>query len=123
MKIPAIQIKNLSIGYSGSRQARLPQARLPVAENLSATIYSGELTCLLGANGVGKSTLLRTLSAFQPQLSGEVSIFGKLIESYSGKELSQIIGIVLTEKVDVRDMTVRDLISLERNPYTGFGAS
>jgi len=120
MKIPAIQIKNLSIGYSGSRQARLPQARLPVAENLSATIYSGELTCLLGANGVGKSTLLRTLSAFQPQLSGEVSIFGKLIESYSGKELSQIIGIVLTEKVDVRDMTVRDLISLGRNPYTGF---
>jgi len=110
MQTPAIQINNLSIGYSLK----------PVAENLSATIFSGELTCLLGANGVGKSTLLRTLSGFFPQLSGEIFIFGKPIESYSGKELSQTIGIVLTEKVDVRDMTVHDLISLGRNPYTGF---
>jgi len=114
MKNTAIQIKNLSIGYS------VKQGTKPVAADLNATIYSGELTCLLGANGVGKSTLLRTLSGFQPQLSGEISIFGKPIESYSGKELSQTVGIVLTEKVDIRDMTVRDLISLGRNPYTGF---
>ena len=110
MLIPDIQIKNLTIGYSEN----------PVVEDLNAAIYSGELTCLLGANGVGKSTLLRTLSGFQPKLSGEISLFGKSLESYSSKQLSQIIGIVLTEKVDIRDMTVRDLISLGRNPYTGF---
>ncbi|GHT62889.1 iron(III) ABC transporter ATP-binding protein [Bacteroidia bacterium] len=114
MENTAIQIKNLSIGYRDKQGAKC------IAAGLNAAIHSGELTCLLGANGVGKSTLLRTLSGFQPKLSGEISIFGKPLESYSGKELSQTIGIVLTEKVDVRDMTVRDLISLGRNPYTGF---
>jgi iron complex transport system ATP-binding protein len=110
----AIQIKNLSIGYLTKREAKT------IAATLNAIIHSGELTCLLGANGAGKSTLLRTLSGFQPPLSGEISIFGKPIKSYSGKKLSQTIGIVLTEKPDVRDMTVRDLVSLGRNPYTGF---
>jgi iron complex transport system ATP-binding protein len=110
----AIQIKNLSIGYSAKQEKK------NIAVELNAVIYSGELTCLLGANGVGKSTLLRTLSGFQPKLAGEISIFGEQIESYSGKKLSQTIGIVLTEKPDIRDMTVRDLVSLGRNPYTGF---
>lgn len=114
MKTTAIQIKNLSIGYPGKHKIK------PVIADLNAVIYSGELTCLLGANGVGKSTLLRTLSGFQPQLTGEIFISGKPIETYSGKELSQTVGIVLTEKVDIRDMTVWDLISLGRNPYTGF---
>jgi iron complex transport system ATP-binding protein len=114
MEKTAIQLKNLSIGYLNKQGAKV------IATDINATIYSGELTCLLGANGVGKSTLLRTLSGFQPKLSGEISVFGKSVESFSGKELSQTIGIVLTEKIDVRDMTVRDLISLGRNPYTGF---
>jgi iron complex transport system ATP-binding protein len=114
MENTAIQIRNLSIGYSAK------QERKNIATKLNAVIHSGELTCLLGANGVGKSTLLRTLSGFQPQLAGEISIFGKPIESYSGKKLSQTIGVVLTEKPDIRDMTARDLISLGRNPYTGF---
>ena len=52
-----IQIRDLSIGYTGKNQVKV------VASGITATIYSGELTCLLGANGVGKSTLLRTLSA------------------------------------------------------------
>lgn len=109
MKNIAVQIKNLLIGY-----------QKPVSTELNAVIHSGELTCLLGANGAGKSTLLRTLSGFHPKLAGEISIFGRPIESYSGKKLSQTIGIVLTEKPDIRDMSVRDLVSLGRNPYTGF---
>jgi iron complex transport system ATP-binding protein len=109
-----IEIKNLSIGYRTKNRVRL------VAENLRSTIQSGELTCLLGANGVGKSTLLRTLSGFQPPLSGEIFIARKEIRAYSKKELARIIGVVLTEKVDVRDMSVTELIALGRSPYTGF---
>ena len=56
-----IQLRQLSIGYPSKRGVRV------VAEGISGAIRSGELTCLLGANGVGKSTLLRTLSAFQPK--------------------------------------------------------
>jgi iron complex transport system ATP-binding protein len=114
MKNIAVRIKNLATGFLAKRK------KITVTAELNADIYSGELTCLLGANGTGKSTLLRTLSGFQPPLAGEISIFGTPIKSYSVKKLSQTVGIVLTEKPDVRDMTVRELVGLGRNPYTGF---
>ncbi|MCF0160561.1 MAG: ATP-binding cassette domain-containing protein, partial [Bacteroidaceae bacterium] len=61
-----IQLQNLSIGYSRKSSVKV------VAENINASLLRGELTCLVGVNGVGKSTLLRTLSAFIPVLSGQV---------------------------------------------------
>ena len=109
-----IQIQQLSIGYPSKRGVRV------VAEGISGAIRSGELTCLLGANGVGKSTLLRTLSAFQPKIGGEVLIQGRDLSGYTDKELSRLIGVVLTEKLDIRNMTVRELVSLGRSPYTDF---
>ena len=74
-----IEIRNLSIGYSSKKNKKI------VAENINSSIYSKELTCLLGANGIGKSTLMRTLSAFQPKLSGDIYIKGKEIEDYTEK--------------------------------------
>jgi len=91
-----------------------------VASALTAALRKGELTCLLGPNGIGKSTLLRTLSAFQPKLGGSVGINGREISDYNDKELSRLIGVVLTEKPDVQQMTVRELVELGRSPYTGF---
>ena len=114
MKSKTIEIRNLSIGYKVKNQVNF------VAKNLNSAIYSGELTCLLGANGVGKSTLLRTLSCFQPKLEGEILIQGKEIETYTSKEISKVIGVVLTEKVDVRDMTTTELVSMGRIPHTDF---
>lgn len=109
-----IQLKGLAIGYKEKNNAKV------VAKDICTGINGGELTCLLGANGVGKSTLLRTLSAFQPKLGGEIDIMGREIGSYSDKELSRTIGVVLTEKCDVRNMTSRELIEMGRSPYTGF---
>lgn len=117
MKQETINIKHLSIGYPGKTDVKV------VADGINAGINSGELTCLLGANGVGKSTLLRTLSAFQPKLGGEIHIGGKEIGNYSDKELSTVISVVLTEKCDVHHMTVSELVSLGRSPYTGFWGS
>ena len=114
MNNETIQLKDLSIGYQTKHNVKT------VAAGINGAIRSGELTCLLGANGVGKSTLLRTLSAFQPQISGEIFISGKEITSFTDKELSKLIGVVLTEKPDVRNMSVRELVSLGRSPYTGF---
>ena len=91
-----------------------------VATDINGTIRSGELTCLLGANGVGKSTLVKTLSSFQPRTSGEILLEGRDLADYSDKQLSRLIGVVLTEKPDVRNMSVRELVSLGRSPYTGF---
>ena len=120
MNSETIQLRNLSIGYTTKHGVRV------VAEGINGAIRSGELTCLLGPNGVGKSTLLRTLSAFQPILAGDVMINNPLtshlspLTSYTDKELSKLIGVVLTEKPDVRNMSVRELVSLGRSPYTGF---
>ncbi len=109
-----IEIKDLSIGYSVKRSAKV------VAGPITSTIFSGELTCLLGANGIGKSTLLKTLTAFLPGLSGEIFIRGREINTYSEKKLATLVGVVLTEKPDIKNMTVRELVGLGRSPYTGF---
>lgn len=121
MNSETITLQNLSIGY----RVKNHDTRV-VASGINACIKRGELTCLLGANGVGKSTLLRTLSAFQPALAGDIIIYNPLtfhslpLTSYSDKELSRVIGVVLTEKPDIRNMSVRELVALGRSPYTGF---
>lgn len=114
MRQDTIHINGLSIGYRSKNSTK------QVAKDISSTIYSGELTCLLGANGVGKSTLLRTLSGFQPKLGGEILVLGKDLDTYSDKALSTMIGVVLTDKCDIRNMLVRELIGMGRSPYTGF---
>ncbi len=114
MKERSIYIDNLAIGYRDKSKNNL------VAEHITGNIFRGELTCLLGANGVGKSTLLRTLSAFQPKLSGHIFLREKEINSYTEKELSNLIAVVLTEKCEIKNMTARELIGLGRSPYTGF---
>ena len=79
MKQGNVALSQLRIGYQGKKDVKT------VAENINATIRQGELTCLLGANGVGKSTLLRTLSAFEPKLGGSIMIDGHEINEYSSK--------------------------------------
>lgn len=113
-KKQTIILQNLSIGYMSKKSKKL------VASDLSCSVWSGELTCLLGSNGVGKSTLLRTLCAFQPKLAGHILINGKDISSYREKELAKLISVVLTERFSIRNMTAKELISMGRSPYTGF---
>ena len=80
--------------------------RTVIHENLDFTLYSGELTCLLGCNGAGKSTLLRSLTASQPILGGELLLMGKRLEEYTERERSKNIGIVLTERTQSGGLTV-----------------
>jgi iron complex transport system ATP-binding protein len=105
-----VVIKGLSIGY----------VKKVVADNINASIKQGELTCLLGANGVGKSTLLKTLSGFLDKLEGKISILGKELDAYTPKELSTVMGVVLTDKYDIRNMSVREIVGMGRSPYTSF---
>ncbi|MBQ2459523.1 MAG: ABC transporter ATP-binding protein, partial [Bacteroidaceae bacterium] len=105
-----IELRHLSTGYGTHI----------VAADLNARLKEGELTSLLGPNGVGKSTLLRTLAAFQPALAGEVFVQGQPLGELSASEISQKIGVVLTERVDVRNMTAYDMVAMGRSPYTGF---
>lgn len=104
------ELKHLSTGY-GNRI---------VTPAINATLVPGELTSLLGPNGVGKSTLLRTLSTFLSPIQGEIILQGKVLKNLSASQLSRLIGVVLTERPDVQNMTVRDMVGMGRSPYTGF---
>ncbi len=114
MRTKTIDIRNLSIGYNSKKGLKT------VAQNLNTALYKGELTCLLGVNGIGKSTLLKTLSGFLDRISGDILINGSNIDNFSEKELSKQVSIVLTEKVMIQNMTARELIAMGRSPYNGF---
>lgn len=113
-----IIMKDLSIGYQTRKQCRV------VAEGMNASLFAGELTCLIGANGVGKSTLLRTLAGFQKPLGGELMIRDAKgvtsLNTLHPKELAKIIAVVLTGKPDVTAMRVSEIVGIGRSPYTGF---
>lgn len=109
-KKASIELHNLSIGYG----------KKVVTSGIAASIQEGELTCLLGANGVGKSTLMRTLVGFQPSLGGDVLLQGKPLTAHSRAELSRTVSVVLTEKPDVQNFSVRMMVGMGRAPYTGF---
>ena len=109
-----IELSNLSIGYRQGKNCRT------VMQGINAAIEAGRLTCLIGSNGAGKSTLLRTLSAFQPKLGGEIVMNGKEIGSFSPEELARAIGVVLTERPTVQNLTVYEMAAMGRSPYTGF---
>lgn len=107
---PVLETKDLIIGYGDK----------VIAQNLSLTATTNQIICLLGQNGVGKSTLLRTLSNLQAPLSGDIKIEKKNILRYYPQELARVLGIVTTEKIGAANMTVRELVTLGRHPYTNW---
>ncbi len=113
-KQTAVQARALTIGYNDNKGKKVVQS------NVNLTLYSGEVTCLLGLNGAGKSTLIRTLCGFQPPLEGDVLLRGKPLQQYSQSEFATQVGVVLTEKTNAGGITVYELVSLGRHPYTGF---
>jgi iron complex transport system ATP-binding protein len=110
-----INTDSLSIGYSTPRKG--PTV---LHSNVNVKLQSGEFACLLGPNGSGKSTLLQTVCGFLPALDGDVFLDGRRVETISNREMSLLTSIVLTERISVSNMTVFDLVSLGRTPYTGF---
>ena len=80
----------------------------------------GELITVLGKNGIGKSTLLRTIAKVQKPLNGAVVIKNKNLENYTNQELSTSLSMVLTEKLPESQLTVFELVALGKQPYTNW---
>lgn len=106
-----ITLSHLSVGYKVGHT---------VVSDINLTLQSGQLACLIGENGVGKSTLLKTLTGFLPKLEGSLLLDGKDISEFSQQALARQISIVLTQKPDVQNLTVEEIVGLGRSPYTGF---
>ena len=110
---PALVLTDLAIGYAAGKRGH------QVVETIDAALHSGELVSLIGSNGAGKSTLLRTVSAFQPPLSGSISYRGLKEEATSASQLSRHLAIVLTAREPIYNLTVREVVTMGRTPYTG----
>lgn len=106
-----LQASNLSIGYGNDKI---------IFDGISFAAGEGDLIALLGVNGIGKSTLLRTISGLQKCVSGNVSVDGKNLETLSVQERAKLISIVLTEKIFVDNISVEEFITLGRAPYTNW---
>ncbi|GAB3648910.1 ABC transporter ATP-binding protein [Echinicola sediminis] len=109
-----LQGKGISIGYRKGKSFHT------VAEDLSFGLKKGKLTCLLGPNGVGKSTLIKTVMGQIPSLSGKIDFLGSDIKNHSTKFISKKISVVLTDKVSAGNLSVHQLVSLGRTPFTNW---
>lgn len=105
---------NLSIGYQSKSLENV------IAKNLNLNLQEGKLIALIGENGIGKSTLLRTLSGLKKPLKGTIHLNNKELKNYSHLDLAQNLSLVLTEKLPPSNLTVFELIALGRQPYTNW---
>lgn len=105
-----LALDNLAIGYDGKA----------IVPGMTLSLAPATLTCLLGNNGTGKSTLLKTLAGFLKPISGCVAYGGRNLESLSAKEMATTVGVVLTGRTEGQLLTVEDMVGLGRSPYTGF---
>ena len=111
---PILSLESLCIGYSSGKE------RHQLLSPLIATALKGELIAVIGRNGIGKSTLLRTITGLQPPLDGHIRFSGKDIADHSRLELAQKIGFISTEIVKAGNMSVYEMVSLGRYPYTNW---
>lgn len=117
MTQPTVRAIALTTGY------RTRKGAVCVTEQVSESLWPGELVVLLGPNGSGKSTLLRTLSGFQAPLSGDIEIGGRPLAALTQRELARSLSVVLTERPPLDNMTAQALVGMGRAPYTGFWGS
>jgi iron complex transport system ATP-binding protein len=113
MSTTVLATEALSIGYAPRRGPRRV-----IAEDLNLALRAGEVVCLLGPNGVGKSTLLRTLVGMQPPLAGRVFLDGADLATLNAREIARRLSVVLTERIEVGQLTAYALVALGRHPYT-----
>lgn len=109
-----LKTSNLSIGYTSKK------ATVVIAEQLNLNLVAGKLIALIGANGIGKSTLLRTITGIQHPLQGTVLLNDKNIATYKPLDLAQHLSLVLTEKLPPSNLSVFELVALGRQPYTNW---
>ena len=107
----ALRTIDLAVGYPSKR------SKTVVLEDLNLSVRAGEMVCLAGPNGIGKSTLLRTISKIQPPLSGSVEINGVDLSRLNHIALARSLGVVLTERPVAGALPAHRLVELGRYPH------
>ncbi len=103
---------NLTIGYKNQNRI--------IAQNINLNLESGKLIGLIGSNGIGKTTLLKTLSGIQKPIIGKLFLDSTDIQKYDLLQLARHISMVFTDKLPPSNLTVYDIVALGRQPYTNW---
>ncbi len=115
MNAQSIILADLTVGFHAPLKKNIP-----IFGPVDALARHGEMVGLIGRNGIGKSTLLRTIAGLQPQLQGKILINGTEINRIKLKMLAKLISFVSTEPVYARQLNVGELIAMGRFPHTGW---
>ena len=103
---PVLQVKNLSCGYTGK----------PVLSNVSLSLEAGEICVLLGPNGVGKTTLFKTILGFLPRIAGSVFVQGEEVQKWSRQQFAQMVAYVPQLSYETFGFSVREMVLMGRTP-------
>lgn len=114
---PILTTKDLSVGYTNSGKKQV------ILENVNVTLQEGTLVCFMGPNGVGKSTLIRTICGNQKALAGDITIANQPLNDLNKSQLARLISVVLTDRINAGNLSVKELIALGRYPYLGWTVS
>lgn len=111
MAVSLLHLRDVALGYNDATTWHFEE---------NYHFQQGELVALVGRNGAGKSTFLRTLTKLQLPIHGHFSIQGKPLHTWSAAALARMVSVVNTQVVRVPYLTVRELVALGRYPYTSF---
>ncbi|MFN2260882.1 MAG: ABC transporter ATP-binding protein [Psychroflexus sp.] len=113
-KTNILEVHNLSIGYKAQPES------VQIVQNINFEIKTNELVAVIGTNGSGKSTLLKTLSNILPPLSGNIFLNKSSLHEIDQKKLSNLVSLVLTNESISKNMSILELVTLGRHPYTNW---
>lgn len=99
----------LAVGYDGK----------PLIKNIRMQLNKGQILTLIGPNGSGKTTILKSITKYLKNIYGAVYIDNRSIDGMTNRDMSYKVAVVLTEKLKTELMTCEDVVATGRYPYTG----
>ena len=109
-KKSGIVLNNLSVGYHGK----------PLFAPSELYIPAETFNVIIGANGVGKSTLMHTIAGSLEPVTGNIAINGEDLRNLSDKKLARLVSHVYTDRITAGGLTVKELVQMGRYPHIGF---
>ncbi len=100
-----------------TRELRLRAGPRTLIDGLSLNIQRGELWCVLGANGSGKTSLLHCLAGLRPAQGGDVSLQGRPLADWPLLEAARVRGLLPQSLHDAFSASALDVVLLSRHPH------